>query len=101
MAAVKPKTAKGLSAQERQEALAFLMFLKRKKTGQVKGRGCANGRKQRVYSDKDEATSPTIATEAVFLMAVIDAMEGRCVAVMDVPVAFLQADMPEDETVHV
>ena len=34
-------------------------------------------------------------------MAVIDAMEGRCVAVMDVPVAFLQADMPEDETVHV
>ena len=28
-------------------------------------------------------------------------MEGRCVAVIDVPGAFLQADMPEDETVHV
>ena len=82
LAAVKPKTAKGLSAQERQEALAYLMFLKRKKTGQVKGRGCADGRKQQAYTDKDEATSPTIATEAVFLMAVIDAIEGRCVAVM-------------------
>ena len=75
------------------------MFLKCKKTGQVKGCGCANGRKQRAYTDKDEATSPTITTDDVFLSAVIDAMEG--VAVMDVPGTFLQANMPEDETVHV
>ena len=77
------------------------MHLKRKKTGQVKGRGCADGRKQRAYIDKDTATAPTVATEAVFLTAVIDAMERRYVAVMDVPGAFLQADMPEDETVHI
>ena len=52
LAAVKPKTSKGLSAHERQEALAYLMFLKRKKTGQVKGRGCADGRKQQAYTDR-------------------------------------------------
>ena len=52
------------------------------------------------YYGKDEATSPTIATEAVFLTTVIDAMEERCVAVIDVAGAFLQADMPEGETVH-
>ena len=40
-----------------------------------------------------------MATEAVFLTAVIDAMEGREVAVFDVPGAFVQADM--DELVHV
>ena len=47
-------------------------------------------------SGRIHTTSPTIATEAVFLTAVSDAMEGRCVAVMVVPGAFLEADMPED-----
>ena len=61
----------------------------------------ADGRKQRVYTDEDAATSPTSDTEAVFLTAAIDAMEGRCAAIMDVPGAFLQADMQEDDTVHV
>ena len=45
--AVKPKNVKELTAQERWEALAYLMFLKRKKTGQVKGCGWADWRKQR------------------------------------------------------
>ena len=56
LTAVKPKNAKELTSQERREVLAYLMFLKRKKTGQVKGRGCADGRKQLAYTDKDEAT---------------------------------------------
>ena len=40
-----------------------------------------------------------MATESVFLTAVIDALEGRDVAVLDVPGAFMQADM--DKLVHV
>ena len=76
LTAVKPKNTKELTAQERPEALAYLMFLKRLRTGQVKGYGCANGRKQRVYTDKDKATSPTIFTEAIFLTAVIDLWKG-------------------------
>ena len=47
----------------------------------------------------NSAASPTVATESVFLTAVIDALEGRHVAVIDVPGAFMQADM--DELVHV
>jgi hypothetical protein len=97
----KPKRSADLTAEQRKESLGYLMFLKRKKKGDVKARGCADGRKQRAYTDKDEANAPTIATEAVFLTAVIDAMEARCVAVMDVPGAFMQADMPEDEMTHV
>ena len=75
------------------------MFLKKKRCGTIKGRGCADGRKQRAYVTKEESTSPTISTEAVFLTAVVDAWENRKVAVLDVPVAFMQVDM--DELVHV
>jgi hypothetical protein len=88
-----------LTPEQRQESLAYLMFVKRKRCGTIKGRGCADGRKQRAYTDKEEATSPTIATEAVFLTAVIAALEGRDVAVIDVPGAFMQTDL--DELVHV
>jgi hypothetical protein len=76
------------------------MSLKQKWCGKVKGRGCANGRKQRWYIDQADAASPTIATEAVFLMAVIDALEGREVAIIDIPGTFMQVDL-EDETIHV
>ena len=75
------------------------MFLKRKRCGKVKGRGCADGRKQRAYISKEESTAPTVCTEAVFLTAVIDALEGREVVVLDVPGAFMQADI--DELVHI
>ncbi|MCK7499178.1 MAG: hypothetical protein MZW92_58370 [Comamonadaceae bacterium] len=75
------------------------MFLKRKRCGKIKGRGCADGRKQRAYTAHEDAASPTVATESVFLTTVIDALEGRDVAVLDIPGAFMQADM--DELVHV
>ena len=88
-----------LTLEQRKEALAYLMFLKRKRCGKVKGRGCADGRKQRAYIAKEEATAPTVSTEAVFLTAIIDALENREVAVLDVPGAFMQADI--DELVHV
>ena len=65
----------------------------------MKGRGCADSRKQRAYIAKEEATAPTVSTEAVFLTAIIDALENREVAVLDVPGAFMQADI--DKLVHV
>ena len=74
------------------------MFLKQKRTGQIKGRGCVDGRKQRLYTPKDEASSPTVATESVLLSCVIDAKERRDVATVDIPGAFMQGD--QDETVH-
>ena len=48
---------------------------------------------------REDATSPTVASEAVFLTAVIDAWEARALAVVDLPGAFMQADM--DELMHV
>jgi hypothetical protein len=78
-----------LTSVQKDEALGYLMFLKRKRSGKVKGRACADERKQRGYINREEATSPTVATEPVFLTAGVDAMEGREVTVIDVPSAFM------------
>lgn len=51
-----------------------------------------------MHTAKEDATSPTVSAEAIFLMAVIDALEGCDVAIVDVPGVFMQADM--DELVH-
>ena len=96
---MQPVNRKDLSPSQKKEALGYLMFLKKKQCGTIKGRGCADGRKQRAYITKEESTSPTISTEAVFLTAMIDTWENRKVAVLDVPGAFMQVDM--DELVHV
>jgi hypothetical protein len=80
----------------RYEALNYLMFLKRKRCGKVKARGCADGRPQREYISKDESSSPTVSIYALMTSCLMDALEGRKVATCDIPGAFLQADWPAD-----
>eukprot|EP00957_Ditylum_brightwellii_P184341 14041164-Ditylum_brightwellii.AAC.1 len=90
-----PKKPESMTRQEKKESLQYLMFLKKKRCGRIKGRGCADGRKQRVHTHKDDTSAPTVATEALMLSCLIDAMEGRDVATVDIPGAFMQADMDE------
>jgi hypothetical protein len=82
-----------LTQEERKGALRYLMFLKEKRCGTIKGCGCADGRKQRETMTKEETSSPTVATQALILTCVIDAIEGRDVATCDIPGAFMQSDM--------
>jgi hypothetical protein len=93
-----PKNANDLTREQKRAALEYLMFLKKKRCGRIKGRGCADGRKQRPYTAKEDASSPTVSIEAVMLSCTIDALERRDVATVDIPGAFMQADM--DELVH-
>ena len=90
---LKVMEAKPLTSSQKREAQGYMMFLKRKRNGKVKARGCADGRPQRAYIPQEDARAPTVSTEAVFMTAVIDAMENRTVAIMDIPGAFMQADM--------
>ena len=99
MDVMEPVSWESLSREQKKASLEYLMFLKKKRCGKIKGRGCADGRKQRLYKGKDETSSPTASNEALFLSCVIDALEGRDVATIDIPGAFMQADM--DELVHV
>ena len=95
---IKPTKASDLTRAQKRAALEYLMYLKQKRCGRIKGRGCADGRKQRLYKTKEETSSPTVSTEALFLTSLIDAEEEREVVTVDIPGAFMHADM--DELVH-
>jgi hypothetical protein len=91
-----PKHWRELSHTQRQTVLESHMFLKEKRDGKIKGRTVAGGNKQRDYIPKEDASSPTVATESVLLSCIIDAEEGRDVAVIDIPNTFIQTRV-EDE----
>ena len=42
-----------LTRKQKENALKYLMFLKEKRCGKIKGRGCADGCKQRLWKTKD------------------------------------------------
>jgi hypothetical protein len=74
------------------------MFLKKKQCGRIKGRGWADGRKQRLYKSKEETSAPMVATESLMLSCVIDANKWRTMMTADIPGAFMQTDM--DKILH-
>jgi hypothetical protein len=96
---VEPKGLDEITRQQRHNALRYLIFLKKKRCGTIKARGCANGRKQRECTSKEETSSPTVAIEALMSSCVIDAKDGCDVATANIPGAFMQTDMVD--TVHI
>ena len=87
---VKPLLPSEITPTVKATALGYLMFLKKKRNGIIKRRGCADGRPQRLYISKDETSSPTACIESIFLTAIIDAHEERDVAIVNIPGVFLQ-----------
>jgi hypothetical protein len=75
------------------------MFLKQKRDGKIEGRTVTRGNKQRYYISKEDDRSPTVATEAVILSCIIDAKEGRDVAVVDIPNAFVQTRVEKEKDI--
>ncbi len=55
----------------------------------------AGGNKQRGYIDKEDASSPTVAIESVILTSIVNALEERDVAIVDIPNAFVQTVIEE------
>ena len=82
-----------LTELEAKRALEAVTVMLRKRSGKVKSRTCADGRKQKLWLSKEEVASPTVATEAVILTSLVDAQERRHVVTADVPNAFIQADI--------
>ena len=56
-----------LTREDKKRALQYLIFIKEKRNGRMKGRGCADGHKQRLYKTKEETSSPTVTLEDIFL----------------------------------
>jgi len=85
-----------MTYDERKKGLRYLMFLKEKRDGTIKARRCANGRSQCEYTTMADTSWPTVSLKAMMMSCAINEMEGRHVAVTDIPGAFLHADMEED-----
>ena len=73
------------------------MFLKEKRDKTIEARTVAGGNKQRDYISKEDSSSPTVATESVLLSCIIDAEEGRDVAVIDIPNASIQTPVEHEK----
>ena len=87
---ITPLNVKNMTKQQKSRALSYLMFLKEKRDGNIKGQSCADGRKQRLWMQKEQTSSPTVSKQALFLSCVIDAKERQDVGTADIPGAFLQ-----------
>ena len=88
----------GLSKEQFTKVLEYLMFLREKQSGVIKGWGCTNGRPQCLYTGKAQSASLTILMESVVLTAVVEAQEHRAVYTVNIPGAFMQGD--QDEVIH-
>ena len=86
-----PVHAHMLTREERKKALSSLVFLTKKRCGRIKTCNCMNGSKQPDYIKKDNAASPTVATDSVMVTTAIEAHEKQKVATLDIPGAFLHA----------
>jgi hypothetical protein len=87
-----PKLVDELTYDDKKKGLASLIFLKKKRNGDIKARSCANGSKQREHITNKEAAALTGALESVFFTAAIDAKENWKVVTIDIPGAFLHAN---------
>ena len=91
---VEPLYADSLTEKEIKMAMEAVNILKEKRNGIIKGRTCANGSRQRRYlKPEDSVSSPTVSTEGIIGSFVIDTYEDREIAVLDIPGAYLHADM--------
>ena len=76
----------------RKKTLGYLIFLKRKRSRKMKGRGCVNGRPQQEYVPNKQSTSPTVSLYALMGSCVMNVLDDRKVITVNIPGAFLQGN---------
>jgi hypothetical protein len=89
-----------LSKKQKEQVLKSHIFVEEKRDGTIKARKVIGGNKQRDYITKEDVSSTTVTAEAVMLTCVIDAQEGCNVAVVDIPNAFVQTVVTEEDAEH-
>ena len=61
-----PVSPKDITFKQKKNSLKAIIVLKKERCGKLKGRTCADGRKQKLYKTKAETVSPTVHT--IFLL---------------------------------
>ena len=72
---VRPLLPNEIFRQTKSNVLGYLVFLKKKRNGNIKGRSCADGRSQRVYKSNEENFSPTACILSIVSIAIIEVYE--------------------------
>ncbi len=85
-----PRQMSELTAEQQTKILQSHMFIGQKRTEETKARMVAGGNTQHGHVTKEVSSSPSVSTKAVLLTSIVDAHEGRDVAVIDIPNAFIQ-----------
>jgi len=78
-----------------EEVLRYILFIKEERDRTVKPRGCADGRAQWQYSNKEDASSPNVSLEMMMMSCGVDSKEGMYSLMTDIPGTFLHADMQD------
>ena len=58
---ITPINVETITKQQKSRALSYLMFLKKKRDGNIKGRGFVDGHKQQLWMQKEQTSSPTVS----------------------------------------
>ena len=66
---------KDLSDEEKNKALNLLMFLTEKRDSTMKACACADGRKQRNWTEEGTTATPKVSIDAMYMKATIEAHE--------------------------
>jgi hypothetical protein len=88
---------KNVDKERGKQILELHVFVKKNCTGQIKACKVAGGNKQRDFISKENASSPTVATESVLLTSLVDVQENHDVAIVDIPNAFIQTVVENNE----
>jgi hypothetical protein len=93
----KPVHWKEVNKEKQKQILELHIFVKKKRSGQIKAHKVAGGNKQRDFISEENASSPTVATELVLLTSLVDAQENRNAAIVDFPNAFIQTVVEDNK----
>ena len=86
---VKPLNPSEITHEIKRNTIGYLMFLKMKTAGEIKSRGCADGRPQKVYMSNQEISSSAVKEESIFITSVVAAKDHRDISTADIPRVFL------------
>ncbi len=96
----KPKHWHALAKKQKEQLLESHIFVEGKRDGTIKAGKVIGGNKQCNYITKEDVSSPTVTAKTVMLTCVIDAQEDQDVAVVDIPNAFVQTVVSEEDAEH-
>lgn len=91
---------KDLMPKQKSRMVESFQFIKMKSNGTLKDPLLLSGNVQQDYISKEEASSPTAYAESVIITCIIDAKEERDVAIADMPNAFFQTKIADEDAEH-